>query len=285
MANGLTIAAVFLISLFLSSFLISYFNVEFNGDNSVEVIKLPNSFEGFNIDTNLQTTCTLTDYNLTGSWSCGPEGLRLLGVGSLRQPLITLSQNGVYINSYHIINPSGEYTIIMADTAYSGYIYAKVKADGIYIPLVRSMGIIGRWEIGTAQFIPIPNAISADTTIKTVYNINTNEITITFNNVDYILDKNRISDNIFTPVEVISVQGVISDNSLTIQSMSRNFIPTKTDASADGLAMVANLAFSMLKLMTYTFPYHIIPLQIQVLCVLPQEFMILTGIAMFLRGM
>jgi hypothetical protein len=288
MAQGIVICAIFILSLFFSSLFVSYFASGFTGDNSIEVIdieKLINSDIGFNSKTDLTRTCNLSSYDLIGSWSCGATGLSLNGAGSLRVPFNDRNADGIYVNSYRIINPSGEYKIIITDTKYGDYIHLKVLSDGLVIPSTIAIPLIGHYETGIAWNVPISNALMSDVTIKTTYNINSNELTIVYNGESYIVPPMSIPPNYLAPSEVTNNQGVISDNSLTISSLSNSFTPVKTETSTalDGLAMTLNLAYSMSLLVTFRFPYHIIPVFYQVILILPQELMILVGAALFAR--
>jgi hypothetical protein len=288
MAQGIVIAAIFILSLFLSSLFVSYFNTGFNGDESVEIIDIEgliNTDIGFNTQTDLVRDCNLTSYELTGSWSCGASGLDLTGSGTLKTPFNVKNTDGIYSNSYRILNPQGDYTIIVTDTRYGDYIHIKVNSNGLLIPKTIAIPILGHYENGIAWQVDISGALKPDVTIKTVYNINTNDLTITYDGVSYVVPPMDIPPNYLAPAEVAWNQGVLSDYSLTIASLSNSFSPVKTETSSalDGLAMTLNLGYSMLLLCTYRFPYEVIPLFYQIVLILPQELMIVVGIALFAR--
>jgi hypothetical protein len=287
MGKGLIIAGVFLISLFLSSFIISYFAIGFYNDHSVTVIDLPFSETGFTYSDNLKTSCNLSAYEVTGSWSCDANGLTLSGDGGLRVPLNLKSQDGIYSNSYTIVNPQGSYALIVTDTHYGQYIYLRVSNDGIRIPSVFSLlpFPFPRYETGTAHYIPIQGLLKNETVIKTLYNINTNGLTVTVDDVSYIVPPMEIPASYLAPAEVVYTQGVLDAHGLSITSLASTFSPVITEGAGmiDGLARMINLAYAMARLATYSFPYHILPLEVQLLIIAPQEFMIIIGVATFIR--
>jgi hypothetical protein len=289
MGSGGYIAGIFIISLFLTTFFISYFNEGFNGDNRVKIIDISSiqNKQGFANQTDFTSSCPLSVYDTTGSWSCDSNGLNLVGAGGITYKLKGQhTYDGIYHSSYVLSNVNSEYYIVVTDTASGNYLHVKVLPDGLHVPSVFGGPIGLRFETGEAQFFPISNPYTSTITIETIYNINNNELTVIYNGISYVFDKDKVPDNMLMPLGVTNTQGIVSTNSLTIKSMTYDFkqVESEIQSVIDGLTMTVNLAYSMAKLGVYSFPYDIIPLTLQVLLIAPQEFFIALGVAMFIRG-
>jgi hypothetical protein len=296
MGIGGKIIIIFTLTLFFTAGLISYFQTGFYGSSSVKIIELPKGITGYNNGNNFVSSCNISEFETEGSWSCSGSGLSLTDSGSLRVPLVLKSQDGIYDNTYHITSHDGDFTIIVADTKYGNYVRLKIKEDGIHIPDMMSLPVIGAVETGDKSFYPFDGTIQ-DMTIHTNYDINNNVLNLDINGQQWYLEGEQtpVPDTLITPsdkalpyiylTEVKWTTGIISDYPLTIASMDYNYQARSTEVGAalDGLAMVINLAYTMLKLCTYTFPYDVLPLVYQFFIVFPQEFCLLMGVAIFLR--
>lgn len=297
MGEGGKIIATFVLSLFLTSVLIGYFNQEFNGDNSVNTITLPSSMASYygaqNYITGSYNTSITEIIGLFNNWVYYPNigmvhtTVGLLNTNDFLIDNIQPSSNG-RITNYYVINNSvkKDYTIILRYTGSYDSNEIIVKQDGLHIPkYFQAFGVI----IGDNYFISIPNANQyTDVTIKTDYyngdKDNAPSGSITFNNQVYQLQNlNKIAG----VISFKTYYGGISSSALGttfVSFRSDNVIVTSTTASVtDALARTGSFIAFAFSLLTFSLPAHIMHPFVQILIILPQEFMILVGIAIFAR--
>lgn len=288
--TGGKIALIFIVSLFMSTFFIAYFDQEFHGSTEVNLLQIPTTMDSFSRTRDLTKSCNISEFKTSGSWACSSNGIT--GSGSLLVPFVAKSGDGIYSSSYRLSNPtSSDYTIIIADTSWNNFIHLDVTQAGLHIPGVVCVPIVGCYALpkGTLGWdYPLQGASSIpDVSIKTRYNINSNELSIVFNGQTIQVDKSKIPPLNWVPDAIKYSQGVVTSGSITITEISGDFNPAASSdiqETMDGLEMIFNLLVSMIKLCSYTFPYHIIPLQLQIIIIGPQEFAILIGLAMLARG-
>ena len=152
----------------------------------------------------------------------------------------------------------------------------QVAPDGLSIP----KSYLGLVISGDYWFTPLQDANLQDADIQTIYDGKTNSLSFSFNGAVY----NISSDNL-PPLygsQLNYYEGITTIGGYELTSISSDYLPPAGSA-LNGLSIIIDLAWTMLKLATYTFPYEIIPLQFQILLILPQEFLIVIGVAMFIR--
>lgn len=284
MGSGGKIIIIFVLVLFFATFFISYFDKEINGYTNVKTIDLPRGQGSFSQSDDLKTSCNMTKYEMDGSWSCSGSGLSLSGSGSFLVPLTQKSNDGKYTSSYHISSHPETFYIVIAETNYDNYIHLKFEPDKVYIPKVISAGWLGRYEYGVAWYAPI-DTTPQDLQIDITYDSNYNEATISINGQEFYIPPETMPSNSMMPEVITSTSGISSDGDLTLDSISYSFEERITEIGGllDALGMVIPLGYSMLRLATYTFPYDIIPLTVQVGIIFPIEFAITMGVAIFFR--
>ena len=281
MGNGGKIAAIFILSLFFTTLLISYFDTGFNGSSEVIIINLPLSFSEGNSYTDFKNSCNISAYETTGSWTCDANGIT--GNGDLRYPLEVKTQDGIYDNTYHITSHSGDFTILVMDTKFGNRIRVKFTDNAIIIPDTISLPLIGTVETGIKWQYPFDSA-NKDLTIHTNYDSNYNNLNLDVNGQSWSLQNGIDVPNTFVG-ELKWATGILSDGTVTVASIQTNYESRQTEiqTAMDGLSLSIDLIWKMIALCTYRFPYDIIPLQYQFAIIFPQEFLILVGCAMFLR--
>jgi hypothetical protein len=282
MGSGGKIAAIFILSLFASTFFISYFDTALNGSTEVKTIDLPTSISGMTVtDSFLNSDCltNLKRYDIvSGSYSCSVNGLDLF-YGVLRNKQRTdIMQSGDFKNAYSIKYINGtSYYILVAEqaTPIPTEIIINIDKGGIHIPNV-FLGIISTNDL---WFYPITGINNIDATILTEYNGKDNTLSINFNGAQYDIPSQNLPT--FYGNQLQYYEGVATFGGYTLVSISSSYL--SSDSIMNGLSMVIGLLWKMLLLAGYSFPYEVIPLEFQVLLILPQEFLIVVGIAMFIR--
>jgi hypothetical protein len=301
MASGGLIAALFILSLFFSSFFISYFDIGFNGQSQVTPIQLPNSIPSYYTAQNYVTG----QYNnsisrVTGidnSWefqnNIGMIHTSVSLVPYMNYFIITdlqPSANNNYINTYKINNAIKKpYTIILRYDSDFDENDIYIDNNGFHIPKYTTF--FGMAD-GDIDFIPYPNALNIinPTIITTYHEGNINEdstATINFNGQSFTFTKLNRMDYVISLIRRDYFYAGIRSNdvgTILVSFNSENVIVNPdTIKNTDALTLVSSLITSMIRLMSYTYPYDIIPLEFQALLIAPQEFMILIGIAIFIR--
>lgn len=285
MGLGGKIIIIFALSLFLTSALISYFEIGFLGTSETEVIKLPTTVSGFNNQNDFTQSCNLSEYKTTGTWGCSASGLSLSDSGKLSIPFTVAKADGIYTNTYYITSHTGEFYVVIADTNFDNHVHLKVTPSGLEIPSVMALPIVGAIEGAPSWVYPTDGTVQK-ITLETTYNINTNDLSIVYNGVKIVVPHDHIPPMNWVPSSLTSAAGVSSNYPITIKEIDTAFkAGAKTDNSValDGLAMVVNVISGMIHLCAYSFPNDIIPVEYQFYIVFPQEFALFMGILMFVR--
>jgi hypothetical protein len=282
MGSGGKIAAIFILSLFVSTFFISFFQTGLYGYTDINNIELPLSINGISTtDDFTGSNCLLNiaHYEMIGLYSCVSDGIELV-TGTIRnKQKIDTDKEGTFKNTYSIKYLNGTYYyIIIAQqaTPIPTTIYLEVNQDGLHIPV----NYFGLFIHGDSWFSPLENANIEDSNIETDYNGKTNSLTVNFNGNKY-----NISSEYLPPLyggQLNYYEGISTIGGYKLESLTSNYLPP-TGSVLNGLSMVIDLIWRMLLLTTYSFPYDVIPLYIQIILISPQEFMIVVGLAMFLR--
>jgi hypothetical protein len=298
MGNGAVIILIFVLSLFFSSMAISYFNTELNGDISVKTITLPNSLDSYygsqNYINGSYNTSISDIVGLYNNWvfqeyvGMVHTSIGLLNTNYFLIDNIQKSSSNTVINTYKINNSiKQDYTIVLRYTGSSDENEIIVKSDGLHIPnYFQAFGI----NLGDSYFISLPNANQiTDITIKTNYfdgdDNNDPSGTITFDGTEYTLQNLHVANIVGSNFKTY-YGGISSDSIGTtfVSFSSENVIKTTTGGSVvDTLKMIASFITFTFSMLTYSLPETILPLSIQVLVILPQEFMMMVGLAMFIR--
>jgi hypothetical protein len=284
MGSGGKIAAIFILSLFVSTFLIAYFDTGLNGSTKVNQIDLPMSINGLSITESFEgSNCfvNIAHYNILGTYNCSAGGLDLL-TGTIRnKPQVNIDKNGDFKNSYSISYLSGDaYYIIIAQQSFPLPVNLLLKVDsaGLHLP-VSYYGVFDTEE-SDSWFTPIEGASLSDAIIQTDFNGKDNTLSIIFNDQTYNIPTESLPP--FYGENINYYEGVMTYGNYELKSLSSNYIPPE-GSSLNALSLIVDLAWNMLKLASYSFPYEVIPLELQILLILPQEFLIVVGIAMFVR--
>jgi len=306
MGNGGIIAGIFLLSLFFTSAFIGYFAYNLEGLNIENKIILPNSLASYSSGGyNDYSSCSfnITEYGFAGTWNtdpCNNIGLYLISPSIVRESHITIpyivpnSDNSI-INTYQITNtPLSDYGIILrfdgGNEADNNILY--INNDGLHIPSTTWRLLDpSTWNniFGGADkaFIPYANANQIkDNIITTTFNDKDNSVIINFNGNTYSLYNLNPDYHSSTGTYDIYAGDVTNSAGFTLKSFTTsNSISTTMfkPVVQDTLAQVSSLILAMLKVLTYSLPENIMPLWLQSLIIAPQEFMILLGVAMFIR--
>ena len=303
MAKGLTVAAIFVLSLFLSSGLIAYFDVGFNSETNINTMNLPSSLPSYygaqNFKSGQYNNSIVSITGIDNSWEFIPEeGMVHTSVSILPYfnyfNIINLQpdSNNNYVNTYYINNEIKKpYGIVLRYTSFFDENDLFIDETGFHLREYTSIfGIVKR----DRQFISYPNADKIERVkITTSYHeggVNEDSLlTLDFNGNGYTFnDLNRRDYSISLIIRNVYYAGIFSyDEGTTLEAFESVNMITNPEYEAakalDTLSLVSSMITSMLQLMTYTFPYNIIPLEWQVFLILPQQFMILIGIAVFIR--
>jgi len=301
MGNGGILASVFILSLFFSSFFIAYFDIGFNGSTEIQTFELPNSLPSYfgaqNFKSGQYNTSIVSITGLGNTWAFFEnEGMKHTSVSLLPymnyfciKDLEANSAN-TYINTYVVNNTIQKpYALVLryTGTGFQNDLYIDDK--GLHIPDYSSaFGI----KIGDKEFISYPDADKIiypkiTTTYYEGWTDKDSSLTVNFNGNEYsFTNLNRMSYAESLIIRTIYYAGIYSQDEGTIlESFNSENRITNPDTSINSnpLTLVSSLITSMLKLMVYSFPYDVIPLEFQVLLIAPQEFLILIGIAIFIR--
>jgi hypothetical protein len=297
MGNGAIIVMVFILSLFFTSLSLSYFNTEFNGDTSVRTFTLPSNLDSYygaqNFKNGSYNTSIVDIHGFYNNWEFKENiGMVHTSIGALNTNYLYLDNiqpAGNTITNYYTVNNSiqQDYTIVLRGTGSTDHNEIIVKEDGLHIPdYWQAFGII----TGDAYFVSVPNANKIQrVTIKTTYYIgdenNNPSGTITFNGVTYNLQ--NLHAKLDIPFTMKTYFGGISSSSIgtTLETFrSDNVIAEPTGGSiTNTLQMVSSFISFSLDMLIYRLPESVLPMWAQILIIIPQEFMILVGIAMFVR--
>lgn len=292
-------------SLFVSSFLISYFVLNMYGV-SVAGIALPDSLQSYSSSQNFTSgQYNLTTLSKTGNagWSYVPNvGMMLTSFGAYKNYFLidnVVKDSSNTVTNTYVINNSvgGDYTIVLRYTG--GYDNNEfiVKNDGLYIPYYLAyFGIV----TSEYKFASIPNANKiVHPTIKTIYRdgkqtcnwlgtcIHTQEpyLSVNFNGQNFETTKLMYPDN---PANIYGVYygGVKSDTlGFVFDSyVTTNLIQGGGTENTNTFAMVSSFINSMITMLTWRMSTDILPYNFQVLFFGTQEFLLLVGIAGFIRG-
>ena len=303
MAKGLTVAAIFVLSLFLSSGLIAYFDVGFNSETNINTMNLPSSLPSYygaqNFKSGQYNNSIVSITGIDNSWEFIPdEGMVHTSVSIWPYfnyfNIINLQpdSNNNYVNTYYINNEIKKpYGVVLRYTSFFDENDLFIDETGFHLREYTSIfGIVKR----DRQFISYPDADKIERVkITTSYHeggVNEDSLlTLDFNGNGYTFnDLNRRDYSISLIIRNVYYAGIFSyDEGTTLEAFESVNMITNPEYEAakalDTLSLVSSMITSMLQLMTYTFPYNIIPLEWQVFLILPQQFMILIGIAVFIR--
>jgi hypothetical protein len=313
--TGAALCAVMLISLFISSFLISYFAMEMYG-YKLDSVSLPANIEDTTHYNNNQdfknnpntytTTFNSTKVSFGGGWTNVPGiGMVLTSIPAggdtyISENYIIKGADGIVTNQY-IINNSvhAKYEIILKRGYGRGVIallagttsnMLVIDSDGFRVP--RSFVALNpeTWQGGDIAFIPYPGANQVDhAVITTNYNVDTYALDFTFNGQNF----NMPLLNGFTNIEVYldpiyggvlcNTVGFALENYNTNNEVVNNIYDT-TNESASTLQSFGALISTMIKVVGWGLPPSIMPIQLQILLIRTQEAVLIIGIIAFVRG-
>lgn len=304
MSFGPKLVVAFGISLFLSSFLISYFALNMFGVGLADTVELPNQMQLYSSHQDFKNgQYNMSTLSKTGNtawvYSAG-TGMVLSSLGSYQNWFlidnIQKRTDNKIVNSYTLKNiPGQDYEIALRYTNGADSNSIQVKADGFHIPDYFQVGGV---QIGDYDFIPYPGANQIeDVQITTEYVdgvqncpfmspcVHTQEpnLVLTFNGQSYTTKKLHYPDN---PLEIDEVYygGVKSDTlGFTISDFRTNNIIQETSDVGTTTAILA-LIDAMGKILRWGLPDYIMPTMLQVLLILPQEFGLLVGLYCLVRG-
>lgn len=292
--TGASIILIVVTSLFISSFLISWFALQSYGLN-LDYVSLPNQLPTFSQEqdfstNNINSSIIISEDGATWTYFNGIGkvliGLPLTLTAHLYIDNIVSDSNGIIKNTYYINNSAvniaglhGDYGIIVKHTNGNGELRIFIEGNGFSLPNYGEYAVY----IGEQDFIPYPNANQiTDVVITTEYNQNLNTLSITFNNEKFTFDnmKSPSSDTLFRNY----YGGVMSEQlGFTLKKFVSNN-PITTEQTTDAIKLTSSLLVSMLKIVSYQFPTYILPIELQFLFIAPQEAALIIGIAAFIRG-
>jgi hypothetical protein len=302
MGNGAVIVMVFVLSLFFSSLAISYLNVEFNGDTSVKTINLPTRLDKYYGEQDYisgKFNASIVDLKgVFNNWEfVNNVGMVHTSVGSF---LSFLTGNYLYLDTiqpttsntvtnYYVINNSikKDFSIVLLGTGSDDHNELIIKQDGIHIPnYFQAFGII----TGDAYFIPIANANQyEEVRLKTYYYIGDSDNipsgSIIFNEVEYPLYNLHAKKS--SVIDFKTYYAGISSNDVgtTLETFRSDNTMSETSGGSvtDSLKAIASFLTFVISMLTYSLPENVLPLYLQVIVILPQEFMMFIGFIMVLR--
>lgn len=299
MGKGLIICAFFILSLFFSSLAVSFLAESKYGDTSVPTFKLPNSLESYYGAQDYQAG----DYNssiseirgLFSEWQYQPNvGMvhTVNGVFDTNYFLINNIQldSNKRVKNHYIINNSvkQDFKIVLRYTNIGGKSEIVVKQDGFHVPDYTLFDI----SFSDLMFIPYPNANQYETVIiDTEYfdgdKDNTPSGTFVFNGESFDLTNLPLRGNAYGVMYTDKYGGVSSSTIGTtfVSFNSENRIGSPTDNPLlTGLDRVASFITFIFTMLIFSLPEHILPTYLQLLLIAPQEFMILLGLVMSIKG-
>ena len=302
MAKGAVIMAVFILSLFFSAGLVAFFDVGFNGSTQITSLNLPLSLPSyFGPQNYLNGEYNSSINSITG---IGNEWEFLAGEGMVHTSVSLIpsqnyffitnllpSSNNVYTNTYIINNDIQKpYGIVLRGTSNFDQNDIWIDETGFHIPSYSFFGI----KKGETDFISYPNVhLIEHPTIKTIYReggvFEPSSCTILFNSEIFTFTKLNNQDlatsNIIRNIYFAGVYSSSVGTTLEFFNSENSIVnpDAKALTGSDPLTLVSSLIISVTKLISFTFPYDIIPLWLQVFIFLPQEFMIVVGLALFIR--
>jgi hypothetical protein len=303
MGNGAVIAGVFVLSLFFSTFFISYFDLGFNGSTEMHPYSLPNNLNSYFGAQNYQTGAFNNSVNKIDGLGNEWEYVTNIGmihtfvslIPSQNYFLIKNVQsdgNNNYDNIYVVNNSIGKpYKIVLRYVGSSNENDLLIDDSGIHVPYYGIFGTISDFT----STVDYPNADKiSPVTIQTSYHEGgANEdsyVSVTFDGNTYsYLKANPNSINIPNMVYQFltgdnAYAGIASEyEGTTLVYFNTNNGILNPESTTNSLVLVSSVIVTMLKLMTYTYPYSIIPIELQLLLIGPQEFGILIGMAIFIR--
>ena len=299
MGFAIKLVSAMAVTLFLSSFLISYFLLGMYGVNYENQVTLPNqantifsSKQDFKSGNYNLSTLSKTGY--TG-WTYYPNvGMVLTAFGAYRNWfLIDNIQTGsgnTYTNYYYINNSvKQDYSIALRYTDGYDSNIIQVKSDGFHIPYY---GLYGLAQTSDNDFIPYPNANKIeDVFISTKYidgkqnceflqacqKIQEPYLEFTFNGNTFITRKLNYPDN---PLDYANVYygGVQSDTlGFTFESFNTNNAIVETNDSGS-LNNFMSVLSTMASLVTWSLPDSVMPLLLQAMLIGIPEFLLFMGL-------
>lgn len=312
MGNGGIIVGLMMISLFLSSTLISYAAIEFEGLEISNSVTLPSSYQESNIYLSTSQNFKDTSYNENifekfGRWDLENNvGYVLKSVDWLSAPIGFTGYGGIFIPKimpdasdnirciYKINNSvKQDYQIILrysqSSTQRADNNILRIENDGFHVESSEQyLFNPDTWGMDAA-FISRPNANQEEyVTLETLFNDETSDLHFTFNGENYYmtnLNQKQFTEGKITYPNYIglatkgigfTVEEMYSPNVISSSIFKESVVETTID--------FWNFLNAIKDVLTFNLPDEILDKRIQWVIIGIQEFLLLLGIVMFARG-